>query len=65
MPAVDAFPANCRLRDGRLVGIGISGGKMVVLVWRPGISTLTVTPLPSSSLAQIAQPASSAAFAGP
>jgi cytosine/adenosine deaminase-related metal-dependent hydrolase len=31
MSAVDAFLANCRLGDGRLVDIGISGGKITVV----------------------------------
>lgn len=31
MTAVDAFLANCRLADGRLVDIGISGGKIAVI----------------------------------
>ena len=31
MPAVDAFLANCRLGDGRLVDIGIAGGKIAVV----------------------------------
>ena len=31
MTEVDAFLANCRLADGRLIDIGISGGKIVVV----------------------------------
>jgi cytosine/creatinine deaminase len=31
MTEVDAFLADCRLADGRLVYIGISGGKIVVV----------------------------------
>ena len=31
MTAVDAFLANCRLADGRLVDIGISGGKIALI----------------------------------
>jgi cytosine/adenosine deaminase-related metal-dependent hydrolase len=31
MSEADAFLANCRLADGRLVDIGISGGKIAVV----------------------------------
>ena len=31
MTAVDAFLTNCRLADGRLVDIGIAGGKIAVV----------------------------------
>jgi cytosine/adenosine deaminase-related metal-dependent hydrolase len=31
MTTVDAFLTNCRLADGRLVDIGISGGKIAVV----------------------------------
>jgi len=31
MTEVDAFLANCRLADGRLIDIGISGGKIAVV----------------------------------
>jgi hypothetical protein len=41
------------------------GGTMRVSLGPPGISTLTATPVPSNSLAQIAEAASSAALAGP
>ena len=42
-----------------------SGGTIAVLAGPPGISTLTVTPVPSRSPAQIAVLASSAALDGP
>lgn len=31
MSKVEAFPTNCRIADGRLVDIGIAGGKIVVV----------------------------------
>ena len=31
MTEVDAFLANCRLADGRLIDIGISGGQIAVV----------------------------------
>jgi cytosine/adenosine deaminase-related metal-dependent hydrolase len=31
MTTVDAFLTNCRLADGRLVDIGIAGGKIAVV----------------------------------
>ena len=44
---------------------GAEVGTIRVSVGPPGISTLTVTPLSSNSLAQIAEAASRAALAGP